>query len=353
MPLVSLFLKRVTNGLDSKNADYKYRLSVTECVDLMFASTVTHAPSSTPVTAGTTWTPVSTHPPHAHAHISGEGFSPTKGKTAPKESEHLDPVTRAAYLGIHQERLIVDPQVTKKIAGTKTKVPEPYTQRKKHSQFEDSEVALMTLFFALNTETGQQALLHLETATSGGGFVARRAVLNSQSAAECLKKLPMLKDKKPSSHPLRGKTPGVLERGTGGAGAAPVTNQAIVGTVTVLDATATGDLLVTTHYPVSSWKTAPSASHDKVERSGDAFATDSVEKPWRTDQQLLWSPEKVCVKCEKLFVGTGFRWYYWHCCRKCGYQYCPSCGDKLKWAGWFTRERRCDQKSCDGVTFLF
>jgi hypothetical protein len=343
------------------------------CVELMARSTITHRFDTT--LAPPAWTPLP-HPPHPHAHIRQDGFhNPVTatetagyhallGRPGPRtreeaatlgryearvgyglESRHLDPAERHA---MNHEHRIVDPARGRR-----------YINRTKHSQFEDAEVAVMALTYALNSEAGEAAMTWLLTANA-------RAVLTSHTAAQRLGNV--LPYNRPpatlSAHPQRGATPNVIERGVGSAGAAGHSSLAIVAVVSVLTSDAAGNLGLVTHYPVSahSPRAAPlAANQDRVERQGGTPA--STDYPVDAGSGLTWSRtprwfhsstvDEVCILCSTVH---GRMWSSvfgrWHRCQACQAVYCPKCGKGLPSAGSFTRTRRCTRPTCAGTTAL-
>jgi hypothetical protein len=134
--------------------------------------------------------------------------------------------------------------------GTGDGLPD-YSTRAVHSQFEDPESAIMALYYSLTSKCGKDALYQL---TNGWFFNSswNRLTIHSLTAANGLNAGPIAPSDNgsgPSTHPLRGQAIGMLERGSGSAGSAPLTSAIIGRVITVLDRIGAGQLRVTTHYP--------------------------------------------------------------------------------------------------------
>lgn len=346
-----------------------------DCVDLIAKSTVTHENTAAPG-APPAWTALP-HPPHAHAHVSRDGFqralvpaqeqdrkslagSATLGPVGQArldrhkavlaqdvEGRHIDPAHRGTFHPAHQ---IVDP------GGGR------YIDRPVHSQFEDSEAAVMALVYALNTPAGQDALAWL----TGPG---RRAVLTSATAANGLTAGPEPYVDPPatfSAHAQRGRTTRVVERGAGGAGAAARPRLAIAAVTLVLDYAPDGELRLVTHYPVSAWAAANDRVEQKVMGMGYVPPVITVHAPLAAPAAPVWSAAKmkhnilespskgeVCSSCAAVHGRVPSTVFHrWHRCGKCGLRYCFACGAALPSAGTFTRGRRCNAAGCDGTTAL-
>lgn len=392
MPFVSYFAARVKN----------FEITASDATDLFLTSTITHTPGG----KGAPPVPMA-HPPHAQAHIAKEGFQGTnfapltvkeqtrrvnlmanKARTREQDTElqslndrhnkvsafgkegmHIDPATRDTYADPMQT--VVDP--VKKGAAN------PYTKRPLHSQFQDSEIAIVALYHALNTKAGAEALGYLNK-TPGG-----RAVITSLTAAEALNMGPLkLKNapKKLSPHPDRGKTAEVVLRGTGASGvAAPAIHNKVVlpatakmeAIISVLDHQAGGQLVLTTHYPShtkpdvlaidakGNFLTKLSkagkpitysvqAADDYVEMKDTAVAKlvtyHKVQKfaptAFKAAPPVTWSTKRptilrcavssaglTCVICASVHGATPSLFNKWFQCSRCGSTYCAVHSTKM------------------------
>jgi hypothetical protein len=297
MPSVNDIYSKVKSG----------KLTASDCVDLFGASTVTAHEE---------------RPPHAHAHISKEGFRfgestdladlreqmiylrgrlNNKYTVKPPQYEEWKksfPKVQQAILKLEQNRDIgntegahLDPVLMKRMIahkyqlepgrGTGHGLPD-YTTRAVHSQFEDSETAIMALFYSLTAAGAKTALYQL---TSGWFFDSswNRMTIHSLTAANGLNEGPIAPKgdgSTPSAHPMRGRDIGMVERRAGSAGNAPLTS-AVIGRVTsVFDRIGGGQMRIVTHYPTvtktaNGFDAAKANTHDFVQFVN--FATNTRE----------------------------------------------------------------------------
>jgi hypothetical protein len=287
MPSVNDIYSKVRSG----------KLTASDCVELFGESTETVHED---------------RPPHAHAHISKEGFRfgestdlaalreeliwlrarlNNKYTTKPPQYEEWKksfPKVQQAILKLEQNRDIgntegahLDPVLMKKMIphkyqlepgrGTGHGLPD-YTTRAVHSQFEDSESAIMALFYSLTSNGGKTALYEL---TSGWFFNSswNRMTIHSLTAANGLNEGPIApagNGSAPSAHPLRGQDIGMVERGPGSAGNATLTSATIGRVTTVFDRIGAGQLRIVTHYPTvtrtaNGFDAAKANTHDFVQ----------------------------------------------------------------------------------------
>jgi hypothetical protein len=368
MPFVTYFYNRIRSG----------KLTVVDCFDLIFQSTVTHT------LAGANWTAMQ-HPPHPHAHIAREGFNHQLSRPQAGRCKHLQKagsldtarLTELAELRVKKqvldrmnlEGLHIDPTTRNQMDPQREIVDpsrgSPYANRQQHSQFEDSEVASMALYYALLSDAGQAALDWLLQAPD------RRSVLTSRSAADALNGRPIPYQNPPPklSEPLvsRRGSPQVVERSSGGAGLA-VTQKARIEEVKVILDSQVGDVLkLTTFYPVSTLDPGIPPNIDRVEQKiGNSLHGSPIDKPKRARSALTWSDPVVqrgwldssstglvCRKCAAEHTSrVSFVFGRWHQCRKCGTVFCAKCGDRLSIVSSISRDRRCPQPACGGTTQL-
>lgn len=255
-------------------------LTASDCVELFGASTETKN---------------EVHPPHPHAHIAKDGFVfgvstdlnelraqlnwlrmklNTKYTNKPADYEKWKkdfPKVQQKILKTETARGLnntegthIDPAILQQVIPAKYRLNQPgmpdYSQRNRHSQFEDSETAIMALFYALNCKAGLNGLYEL---THGWFFSSswERIVLQSLTAVKGLQSGPIDPEPPattaPSAHPLRGQDIEMIERGRGGGGVAPALTQAIGRVTTVLDRIGANQLRVVTHFPVVAWTPPP------------------------------------------------------------------------------------------------
>lgn len=290
------------------------KLTAAECVELFAHSTITEGIA---------------HPPHPQAHISKDGFThhkwlteydelhdrmiwlrarlnnkwknrPPEYQSWKKEFQNVTAKMQKIEQNIdvsNTEGVHLDSKFATRI-DKKHRLGRDYTTRTMHSQFEDTESAVMALCFALNSRAGEDALYSISQ-----GYVFRatwnRATINSKTSVIGLSS-PLKKIVSSSSHPLKGKPIRMIERGQGGAGSAPTPQASIERTVTVLQASMEGILTIVTHYPVKAWPTPPGlrgfagnlAKHDFVEFTTTADYI-RADREWRSfpvesSPQLRW-----------------------------------------------------------------
>lgn len=267
MPSVSDIYGKIRSGA----------LTASDCVELFGASTETQGEA---------------HPPHPHAHISKDGFrfgestdvkqlraemiwlreklnnKYTNRPPAYESWKKSFPKVQQAILKLegkkgldNTEGVHIDPVLMQRMIPAKYRLDQPgmpdYSNRVVHSQFEDSETAIMALFFALNCPAGKNAIYEI----SNGWFFSaswNRVTIQSLTAVKGLNKGPIApapaKDgSAPSAHPLRNAGIGMIERGAGAAGQGATPGRAIGRVTTVLDRIGSDQLRVVTHFPVVAW----------------------------------------------------------------------------------------------------
>jgi hypothetical protein len=297
MPSVDYIYAQVRSGT----------LSGSDCVELFGESTETLGQA---------------HPPHPHAHIAKDGFVfgetsdlaqlrqeliylrmklntkygtrppayETWKKDFPKVQQKILALEARQGLnnkeGTHIDRATLQAMIPAKYRLDQPPLPD-YSQRANpHSQFEDSEAAIMALFYSLNCKAGLDALYEL---THGWFFSSSwdRFVLHSLTAVKGLQNGPIQPEPvdggAPSAHPSRNRDFRVVERGAGAAGAAPTPKSAIGRVSTVLARVGASQLRVVTHYPVVAWTPPPAHAaelntHDFVQFV--SFARN--ERIWKT-----------------------------------------------------------------------
>jgi hypothetical protein len=261
---------------------YKIRdgsLTASHCVDIFADSTVTEGIA---------------HPPHPHAHMSTDGMVirdtgdlkaarerviwlrmkiNTKYKTKPPEFDSWNREFTKLQQNIlkwesdkaekNLEGLHLDTVTKQKHIPAKYQLQTDYTVRNAHSQFEDSESAIMALFYVLRSEAGKMALYEI---MNGWFFSASwtRVSIQSVTGVKGLQAGPIAPKVKEgetaSSHPLRGRPIGMVERGQGSAGQAPRPQVAMARITTVLDRVGSNQVRLVTHFPRSGWN-APNNIH--------------------------------------------------------------------------------------------
>lgn len=276
------------------------RLTASECVEVLGGSMKTQGEA---------------HPPHPHAHIAKDGFthelpneydeikdrkdfllskinnksskkttkmerqawSKEHGKIVGKLQKIVDHTEESRFEGLH-----LDPDTMARHVQAKYRLGNQYHQRAQHSEFEDSETSVMALFYALRSPAGVAALYEI---MHGWFFNASwtRVTIASKTAADGLasglKAPAVAKGKKPSAHHLRGRPIQMVERGAGGAGAAPVPRVAIDRVVTVIDRIGSDDIRLVTHYPTNAWTLPHNARFGGAPFAGAVAAHDFVQ--WR------------------------------------------------------------------------
>jgi hypothetical protein len=331
-------------------------------------------------------------PPHPHAHIYKDGFVHALTQTerndmmslesnrkrlgakglaklayyhgrktalqgANQEGLHLDPLTRGK--AVHLDHQIVDP-----VKKGKTNL---YIDRGTHSQFEDSEVAVMALVHVLNTAAGEKAMQYLTDDDSRVTIVSKSAanMLNARAPAFKNLKLP------PSAHPLRKQVPQLLERSKGNSGAALVGKEPFGSVVSVFDRCKNGVLLLVTHFPKKDAVTQDDVTysdraHKKLNSNAQFKAkTMAVPIEWSAPPPgplptlpmgvarvaPLATSANVGVSC----VNCGLRhgrfvsvWNVWFKCDRCGDVYCPDHkpNGAARWCDAMSRP--CPRPGCSG-----
>lgn len=325
------------------------------------------------------------NPPHPHAHIHKEGFihadlTPhqqnqrralagdkkitvrAKGilaglnqkAMANKEGLHLDPAKRA---------MMAPDRQLKDTGG------DMYINRMKHSQFEDSEVAVLALVHSLNSEAGAAAMAWLD-------IPGKRVAITSLTAANLLNAGPVnLKHPaKATAHPLAGKVAKVIERGPGASGVAKNAVADIYSVVSVFNSNAKGEIVLVTHYPTQKAVAAPTQdSVQKLQWNTKIYVKVGAPTPFTTTVTpaapvaIEWSHAApglaiarsatagaACVKCAKVHgYWSSSRWNPWYRCQRCGDLYCPDDGDALAVpaaAAAAPNSRQCPRAGCNGLT---
>lgn len=384
MPFVSYFR--------SRSKDLK--VTGSDGVNLLLDSSRTHDEAGgggAPV-----YNPIA-HPPHPHAHINKDGFEQVtvtwqlghantsldyrslhydrnlkkggatgKGKQRLEsyrnrnvEGLHLDPARRRHYS--HPLSQIIDPTNKKGVA-------KPYMDRKKHSQFQDSEAAAMALVYALNSTAGYEAMNFLNDLVK-----RRRVSITSITAANALNQGPLAfknpGNKVLSAHPERGNIAKVIERGPGAAGKAATPTSAIAATVSVFDAMPNGALRLVTHYPVSNTAVVKDSvrfqyhhnnKYFKNEKANGKYTAKVFGGPaafkWSDPSPSFGASKSQNVPCSRCAVTHGYwpstRRNPWHQCSSCGAIYCPTHGMQLQTANGGAPARNCEMDGCKGTTGL-
>jgi hypothetical protein len=334
-----------------------------DAVDLFSSSTVTVGP----------------FPPHPHVHVHKEGFihAPLTAKQladkrslagdkrlGPKGVARLQTYKQRGYL--NNEGLHIDP-AKRAMMDVNRQIHDPvgkarYIDRKKHSQFEDAEIAIMALVHTLNTVAGEKAMAWL---TADG----KRVTIVSKSAAAGLNAGPLPyknPPKAPSAHPLTGKTPVIIERGVGASGAAVLIQAKIGSVVSTFQCGPNDEITLVTHYPQQLAPLLDDLQFKDYKNIGKKYPNvpcpptapiAPVNITWSHPQPIIGTSGLAgipCVVCATTHGRwTSSRFNPWYRCSRCGDVYCPVHGQALV-AGPTPADphaRNCRRAGCGGKTY--
>ena len=332
---------------------------------------------------------------HAHAHLASDGFhaalnalekkrlialvalaTPTlaeqkelKTLTARdgydgREGLHLDPHTKKV---MDPTRQVMDEQGTK-MKGGKVVPNTPYADRPNHSQFEDSEIAAMALFYLLRSDAGKDALKELKTAKDNRVTIFSKSAANALNDAHNIK---YLGKSPPVNHPNYQKQPMVIERKKGPAGTVSKTANIDYVSATlemkVNPTTKENSVHLITMYPGGAKPTVANDLVNYKDAKGKKVTNAHIAYGAAKKPLLMWddgappapgqckNANLVCQLCGQQHAPNLASWFYrryWHKCRRCGMCFCDECGaNKLVRPG-VTRERLCPRQGCGGRTFL-
>jgi hypothetical protein len=275
MPGVSDIYSKIRGG----------KLTASDCVELFGESTVTKGED---------------HPPHPHAHVAKDGFEygesgtlkelraeliwlraklnnhytvkpamyPTWKKRFPKVQQEILRLEGKQKLdnteGVHIDPMLINSNIGAKYRLNEPSLPDYSARQQPHSQFQDSETAIMALYYSLNCAAGLNAVYEI---MNGWFFSASwdRVCIQSLTSSKGLRKgsiAPAAPEdgSNPSAHPLRDEDIEMVERGAGGAGSAPTPTAAVGRVTTVLDRIGGNQLRVVTHFPMVAWNPPQAAN---------------------------------------------------------------------------------------------